>query len=170
MPEAVGVDTIDIGEVRCTILGDGALRYETEWLFSHKPPEAPESGGIDLPYSSMLIETGDRKVLIDTGAGNLAPTTGELPAALRWVGVEQEEIDTVILTHGHVDHIGGVVDGDGRPAFPNALYVMSATEWSYWTDATIDLGAIAVPEAIRALLIEGAGAAPVARATAVGRG
>jgi glyoxylase-like metal-dependent hydrolase (beta-lactamase superfamily II) len=72
-------------------------------------------------------------VLVDTGAGGLAPTTGRLLQNLKAEGIAPEEIDTVILTHGHPDHIGGNTDAQGKPAFPNARYVMWKDEWDFWT-------------------------------------
>ena len=62
---------------------------------------------------------------------------------LRSIGVAPEEIDTVILTHGHVDHIGGNLDQAGKLAFPNARYVMSRAEWDFWA-ADPDLAAFKV--------------------------
>jgi len=51
---------------------------------------------------------------------------------LRSESIEPEEIDTVILSHGHPDHIGGNLDDEGRQVFPNARYVMRKEEWDYW--------------------------------------
>jgi glyoxylase-like metal-dependent hydrolase (beta-lactamase superfamily II) len=72
-------------------------------------------------------------VLVDTGADGLAPTTGRLMQNLQDVGIAPGDIDTVILTHGHPDHIGGNTDAGGKPAFPNARYVMWRDEWNFWT-------------------------------------
>ena len=85
------------------------------------------------PYSALLISTGQRRVLVDTGAGGLAPTTGKLIPNLKAEVIAPEDIDTVILTHGHPDHIGGNIDREGKPAFPNARYVMWKDEWDFWT-------------------------------------
>jgi len=85
------------------------------------------------PYVSVLINAGQRKVLVDTGAGGFAPTTGKLISNLKVGGVAPEDIDVVVLTHCHIDHIGGAVDNEGKPAFPNARYIMSKDEWDFWT-------------------------------------
>jgi glyoxylase-like metal-dependent hydrolase (beta-lactamase superfamily II) len=85
------------------------------------------------PYICLLINTGRHRVLVDTGAGGLAPTTGKLILNLKAEGVAPEDIDRVILTHGHPDHIGGNLDSEGKPAFPNARFVMWKDEWDFWT-------------------------------------
>lgn len=76
-----------------------------------------------------VIDTGNERVLVDTGSGS-----GLLMENLRREGIEPGDIDVVILTHAHGDHVGGNVDADGNPAFPNARYVMSKEEWDFWTD------------------------------------
>jgi glyoxylase-like metal-dependent hydrolase (beta-lactamase superfamily II) len=85
------------------------------------------------PYVSLLINTGQHQVLVDTGAGDFAPTTGKLIPNLQAEGIAPEDIDRVILTHCHMDHIGGTVDSEGKPAFPNARYIMWKDEWDFWT-------------------------------------
>ena len=52
---------------------------------------------------------------------------------LKTEGIAREDIDTVILTHGHPDHIGGNTDAEGMPAFPKARFVMWRDEWDFWT-------------------------------------
>ncbi len=85
------------------------------------------------PYICLVIKTDEHRVLVDTGAGGLDPNTGKLLQNLRAAGITPEDIDTVIITHAHPDHIGGNTDNEGRPAFPNAKYVMWQDEWDYWT-------------------------------------
>lgn len=84
-------------------------------------------------YTCLLIATGTHHVLVDTGAGSLAPTTGRLLQNLGAIGIVPAAIDIVILTHGHPDHIGGTIDGVGNPAFPNARFVMWRSDWEFWT-------------------------------------
>jgi glyoxylase-like metal-dependent hydrolase (beta-lactamase superfamily II) len=89
---------------------------------------------VELPYTSLFIDTGRHRVLLDTGIGAfpLGPTPGKLAALLRDQGIEPGEIDTVVLSHGHPDHLGGSIDAEGRPTFRNARYVMAQKEWDYW--------------------------------------
>ena len=72
-------------------------------------------------------------MLVDTGADGLDPNTGRLLRNLQAVGIGTGDIDTVILTHGHPDHIGGNTDAEGKPTFPKARYVMWKEEWNFWT-------------------------------------
>jgi glyoxylase-like metal-dependent hydrolase (beta-lactamase superfamily II) len=89
-------------------------------------------------------------VLVDTGAGDLgahAPqvflgidhstsVTGLLEENMRAAGLEPSEIDTVIITHAHPDHVGGTLDETGGLVFPNANYFISGEEWEFWNSDT----------------------------------
>lgn len=86
------------------------------------------------PFTPLLVETGRERVLIDTGFGNtVAPTAGRLPTSLASLGVAPEDIDIVVLSHGHPDHVGGATDGMGNLRFPNARFLMARAEWEFWT-------------------------------------
>lgn len=78
-------------------------------------------------FTPTLVETGGERVLFDTGLGQ-----GGLQRALAAAGVAPEDIDVVVITHMHPDHIGGLMK-DGAPAFANARYVMGATEYDFWS-------------------------------------
>jgi glyoxylase-like metal-dependent hydrolase (beta-lactamase superfamily II) len=135
-----------VGSIQCIAIHDGTFAYPPGWLFSNVPPEQVEASlrehnlptaHVETPYTCLLVKTGTRKVLIDTGADGLAPTTGNLLQNLQSEGIAAKDITDVVLTHGHPDHIGGVLDASGQPAFPNAQYMISKTEWDFWNDPNV---------------------------------
>ena len=136
-----------LGSFECIVVSDGFFTYPhpAQIFFVNASQEdlarVLREHGLDpeqwqeyvSPYPSLFINTGQHRVLVDTGAGDMAPTTGNLMSHLHAEGIAPEDIDVVILTHGHPDHIGGNVDSEGKPAFPNARYVMWKAEWDFWT-------------------------------------
>jgi glyoxylase-like metal-dependent hydrolase (beta-lactamase superfamily II) len=153
-----------IGDIQCAPVSDGSLPYLPNWFFANVPqPRLEEElrahglrpDEIKGTYTCLLVSTGKNKLLIDTGAGKIAPSTGELLVNLEKAGARPNEIDTVILTHGHPDHIGGAVDAEGKPMFPNARYVMWKDEWEFWTSEEPDLSAMQVPEELKTGLFLG---------------
>jgi glyoxylase-like metal-dependent hydrolase (beta-lactamase superfamily II) len=135
-----------LGAFRCVVVNDGDVAYSdpAQVFFVNAPKERLEKvlrdHNLDItkwkeyvsPYPSLLIDTGQHRVMVDTGAGDLETTTGKLIPNLRAEGIAPEDIDTVILTHAHPDHIGGNLNREGRPAFPNARYIMWKDEWDFW--------------------------------------
>jgi glyoxylase-like metal-dependent hydrolase (beta-lactamase superfamily II) len=84
---------------------------------------------ITLSVSSVLVRTGHRVILIDTGLGPKAH--GALLASLHEAGVKPTAVTDVLITHSHGDHVGGLLDADGKLAFPKATIRMSSTEWTF---------------------------------------
>lgn len=85
-------------------------------------------------FTPTAVNTGAELVLFDTGlgAGARQGGLGQLRARLAAAGIEAAQVDVVVLSHFHPDHIGGLVE-DGVPAFPNARYVTGAAEYDFWT-------------------------------------
>jgi glyoxylase-like metal-dependent hydrolase (beta-lactamase superfamily II) len=153
MPE--GSSRFQVGSISCTVLSDGYYSYPVSWFFPNADPEQLEHAlslhrqspeRVLSPYTCLLVETGRHTILVDTGAGEYSRTSGAIQARLELAGVRPRDVDTVILTHAHPDHIGGAVDVIGRPAFPNARYILSEIEWEFWTAARADLSTLRVPE------------------------
>jgi glyoxylase-like metal-dependent hydrolase (beta-lactamase superfamily II) len=153
--------SFSVGDIQCIAINDGTFSYPPDWFFSNVPQEQLESSLRDhnlsltqvvSPYTCLVIKAGQHKALVDTGADGLAPTTGDLLKHLKAEGITPEEITTVVLTHAHPDHIGGVLDTSGKPAFPNARYVMSKTEWDFWTP-TPDLRSTGMDDHVKELLV-----------------
>lgn len=153
-----------VGNIECWALCDGALPYPPNWFFSNAAPPDVESelrarqlptDHVLSPYTCLLVRSAAECVLVDTGAGGLAPGTGQLPQKLQELGVSPQQVTTVVLTHGHPDHIGGVLDVAGKPAFPNARYVMSCVEHEFWAQGP-SLDRLALEPFIKDLMLSSA--------------
>ncbi len=87
---------------------------------------------LQLSIHPLLVQTGDRVLLFDTGAGgNFGPGSGHLPAALAEAKVDPASVTDIFISHSHGDHVGGLASADGKLAFPNATIHISSAEWSY---------------------------------------
>lgn len=85
------------------------------------------SDSLQFYFTPTVIDTGSEIVLFDTGLGQ-----GGIAKALSRAGVAPEDIDTVVITHMHPDHIGGLMT-DGSPTFANASYVTGSAEYNFWS-------------------------------------
>ncbi len=135
--------TFSVGDFDCIAVTDGTSAFPAVAVFGNAPEDDRDRvlRAHDMPtdmvsssLTSLIVNTGNHRVLIDAGIGPFAPTTGHLLENLRTAGIEPASIDVLVLTHAHPDHIGTTIDNEGKPAFPNARIVMRQGEWDFWTD------------------------------------
>lgn len=89
-------------------------------------------------FNCLYVQTGERKVLFDAGWGHgTQRRDGALIDRLLAEGVQPTDVDTVVITHGDADHVGGIAASDGRLTFPNAEYVLLKDAWEFWTNAPL---------------------------------
>jgi len=95
---------------------------------------------IEPPCNVTILRDGDRTVLFDAGAGpTFMPSAGELADALYDAGIAPEAVTDIVFTHGHPDHLWGVLDDFDELLFSEARYHMGRAEWDYWSDPeTVD--------------------------------
>lgn len=119
---------LDVGPFQCMVVSDGTIRVPGPPL-----PDGSSASGEVMDVSCLLIKKGQRKILVDTGCGNeFQSSAGTLVQNLRKEGIDPADIDTIIYTHGHTDHVGGTFDSRGRPVYPRARQIVSRTEWDSW--------------------------------------
>ena len=130
-----------LGEYECVSLCDGSVDYPVESFFANVPVEQAQEAlrqrglpveHITTPYTYLYVDTGEHRLLVDMGAGDLRPTTGNLVQSMRAAGIDPAEIDAVAITHAHPDHVGGTLDEQGEPIYANAHYFISKVEWDFW--------------------------------------
>ncbi|WP_238364401.1 MBL fold metallo-hydrolase [Mesobacterium pallidum] len=141
--------SLTAGETEILTLSDGHLVMPEALIYGDRDPAATRTliaemggmnGGLQPPCNLTLLRRGSDVVLFDAGAGTgFMPTAGELPDALDAVGLAPSDITHVIFTHGHPDHLWGVLDDFDDPLFAEAQHYMGGQELAYWSDpATAD--------------------------------
>jgi glyoxylase-like metal-dependent hydrolase (beta-lactamase superfamily II) len=151
MPAAAPVRSMTIGDIQVTYLPDGETRLAPTAFFPASTDEGwklhPEwlddEGRLLCSIGGFLVQSGDRKVLVDTGFGprhvefpGFGPFDGgQLLDSLAEAVVQPDEIDVVVYTHLHLDHVNASVRQDGGAwslAFPNARFLIREAEWNQW--------------------------------------
>ena len=138
-----GIYRTKVGGMELTAILDGGMELGLD-LFSGMPlPEAKNlqnqafvaDGAIKAYVNSFVVRTASGKlILIDTGAGAMAPTTGKLLQNLAAAGYQPGDFSAVYLTHGHIDHVSGLIDAGGKAVFPQASVRLTDVELQYWFD------------------------------------
>jgi glyoxylase-like metal-dependent hydrolase (beta-lactamase superfamily II) len=143
-----------IGDAVVTAVSDGGIALDFAMLQNITTEESkvllraagqPET--LMSAINTYLVQTQERTVLIDTGSGALiGPSAGRMLQNLAAAGVAPGDVDAVLMTHLHIDHVGGLLTPDGKPVFVNADVMVSQPEAAFWLD---EAKATAAPEAAR---------------------
>lgn len=140
------VHRFHIGAMRVTVIDDARFTFPAP-AFAANQPEGTigpflNRFGLPTDFASLhmqvtLVENGKNKVLLDTGMGDVTfpgnqPDNGRLIATLAAIGITPDDITSVILSHGHPDHIGSC-SNNGNPVFKNAAHHLPPNELEFWT-------------------------------------
>jgi glyoxylase-like metal-dependent hydrolase (beta-lactamase superfamily II) len=147
--QPAGVHHLAVGDVVVTALNDGQFEGAFDWLVGVEAAEATalhQAAFRAVPprvtVNAFLVRLPDRLVLVDSGCGAvMGPDMGRLAASLTVIGVAPGDVDVVLATHLHPDHVGGLVDAEGRAVFANAELVVHEAEPRFWGDEATLAGA-----------------------------
>lgn len=137
--DGIWVRPVDDKFVRNAALPDVQKELQSSFLPTDK---------LTIPFTALVVNTGAKLVLIDTGTGGrIAPAAGAYEANLAAAGIDPKAVDVVLISHFHFDHINGLKTKDDKPAFPNAEINVPAPEWAFWMD---DARMNAAPDPVKA--------------------
>jgi glyoxylase-like metal-dependent hydrolase (beta-lactamase superfamily II) len=132
-----------LGDFKCIAIRDGGHLGAADFLFVNAPPDELNASlqkhkfkrdQLPSTWTCLLVDTGDVKLLVDTGIGSGNPNGGQLLPQLEQLGCSAADVDLVFLTHGHPDHLGGCAGEDNKPVFPRARYLIGKREFEFWME------------------------------------
>jgi hypothetical protein len=145
--QAPGFYRYKVGAFEITVVTDGAATFPLPDKFVQNHPKSEVQAAlaayyqptdtVTVPFTPIVINTGSKLVLVDTGYGpemnvKMKGRVGQLPENLAAAGIDPKSIDTVIISHMHLDHVSGLRTADGGIAFPNAEILVPASDWAFW--------------------------------------
>src|SRR5665213_1990193 len=140
-----GVYRYKLGDVALTALYDGIWNLPIDGTFMRNASATAVNKALaaaflppnvlPISFTALLVNTGGKLVLIDTGtAGQITDSAGFMAANLAAAGVKPHDIDIIVISHFHPDHIDGLRTKDGAKVFANAEILVPEPEWTYWMD------------------------------------
>ncbi len=154
--QAPGFYRYKVGDIEVTAITDGFARRPLEGFIRNAELADVQKAlqerflatdALSIPYTTLVLRTGGRTVLIDTGNGEMGPpTAGRWMSGFRAAGFDPASVDTIVVSHFHGDHINGIRAKDGTAVFPKAEILVPAPEWAFWMS---DERMSAAPEAMR---------------------
>ena len=139
-------DAYQVGDIRVSVVSDGAIAVPvTDALMLNASGDDIRRAlrDADLPddrlattFAPIIVETGGKRILVDTGLGadfaaSMKAPVGRLVENMKANGIEPKDIDLVVVSHFHADHISGLL-ANGAPVFPDAEIVAPEPEWAFW--------------------------------------
>lgn len=136
--------TFTFGNINGTVISDGPI-FADPALFPNVPEQAIlrsyernfNPAPVILDQNILILDTRDARIMVDAGAFNVDfpgfTKAGRILQALAAADISQESIDAILFTHGHFDHVAGIIDIDGRRVFPNAKLYIGRMDHSYWS-------------------------------------
>lgn len=148
-----GLYHLSLGDIIVTAVNDGTFQASFDLIvgIDHEECARLEAARFRvvpprMTMNAFLVQDGGRTILIDAGCGvSMGPTLGMLTRNLAGMGVRPEDIDTILVTHLHPDHVNGLVDGNGEAVFPKAELVVNRADLQFFRDP--DSPSRAPPEA-----------------------
>ncbi|MBY0577074.1 MAG: MBL fold metallo-hydrolase [Gallionellaceae bacterium] len=145
-----GYYRIQLGQFEITALYDGAIELDTKLLKNIQATDLQRllsrmfvgNPKMQTAVNAYLINTGNHLVLVDTGAAKLfGPSLGYVLQNMKAAGYEPSQVDTVVITHLHGDHMGGLNDASGQPLFTKAKILVSQADNDFWLSQKVADGA-----------------------------
>ena len=142
--QAPGFYRYKVGDIEVTAINDGFARRPLEGFVRNAELSQVQqamqeaflpSDALPITFTTLVLNRNGRLTLIDTGNGDSgAPTSGHWMRNFRAAGFEPAQVETVVISHFHGDHINGLRLKDGTAVFPKAEVLVPAAEWDFWMD------------------------------------
>jgi glyoxylase-like metal-dependent hydrolase (beta-lactamase superfamily II) len=142
LPQAPGFYPFSVGAIQGTVISDGTVALPIEAVVTNGNAadiaallerNFLPTAQVNAPLNTVVLKSGGKTILIDTGYGEEGTeANGFQQAVLASQGISPTEVDAVFVTHAHPDHLWGLMDGEGKPFFPNAEIILHENEYNFF--------------------------------------